>query len=312
MVKSRAGNPIELGMNTCFAVKRWPEPEQWAAIVAEFDLKIVQMSVDLLPMVHSGVAARRHIERVRRAVEANGLSLHSLFTGLAAYSSSMLLSDDADDRRAAEEWYRWMITLAGAAGATGFGGHVGAFSVPSAADESRRHMLMQYQLDAMHRLAEHAAAEGLDHLQFENLAVRREPGHSIPEAHAMESALAGTAVPWRLCLDVGHPPSLPAVDRSSQPGAWVTEAWLNTPVVQLQQSPLGADQHGPFTAAANENGAVDRDVIIDAIREWDAEVVPSFFEIIHAHEAPDDVVLQELATSVEYWRTGLIGHLSHE
>ena len=24
-----------LGMNTCFAVKRWPEPEEWARIVAE-------------------------------------------------------------------------------------------------------------------------------------------------------------------------------------------------------------------------------------------------------------------------------------
>ena len=38
-----------LGMNTCFAVKRWPEPEEWARIVAEeFGLKSVQFSFDLM------------------------------------------------------------------------------------------------------------------------------------------------------------------------------------------------------------------------------------------------------------------------
>ncbi len=41
----------------------------------------------------------------------------------------------------------------------------------------------------MRELAETAADAGLDHLQFENLAVASEYGHSIDEAHAIETEL---------------------------------------------------------------------------------------------------------------------------
>src|SRR4029450_3050714 len=38
-----------LGINTCFAVKRWPEPELWAEIVrARLGLELVQHSLDLV------------------------------------------------------------------------------------------------------------------------------------------------------------------------------------------------------------------------------------------------------------------------
>ena len=48
-----------LGMNTCFAVKRWPEAEEWARIIAEdFGLKTVQFSFDLMdPRAGSGVVS---------------------------------------------------------------------------------------------------------------------------------------------------------------------------------------------------------------------------------------------------------------
>ena len=40
---------LHLGINTCFAVKRWPEPEQWVRIVKhELGLDCCQFSFDLV------------------------------------------------------------------------------------------------------------------------------------------------------------------------------------------------------------------------------------------------------------------------
>jgi hypothetical protein len=40
-----------LGINTCFAVKRWPQPERWAALVRdELGLDLVQHGLDLVDL----------------------------------------------------------------------------------------------------------------------------------------------------------------------------------------------------------------------------------------------------------------------
>lgn len=45
---------FRLGINNCFAVKRWPEPERWAAIVRErLGLDLVQHSFDLVDLTVS-------------------------------------------------------------------------------------------------------------------------------------------------------------------------------------------------------------------------------------------------------------------
>ncbi len=54
---------VQLGINTCFAVKRWPRPVDWAPIVREqLGLGHVQLSLDL---VYSGLfrVHRRHVHR---------------------------------------------------------------------------------------------------------------------------------------------------------------------------------------------------------------------------------------------------------
>ena len=300
---------IHLGMNTCFAVKRWPEQEDWLDVVAsDLGLSTVQISLDLLPQTFDFGVARRYVERMRDLATSRGVTIHSLFTGLGAYSSNLLLSESRELRDAAFNWYRAVIDLTALAGAQGAGGHVGALSVSAAANGEARQALIDAQRSAMWKLSEHAAAAGLGHLQFENLAVAREIGHTIEEAHALEDSLAGSPVPWVLCLDVGHPPALGTDFRDSSPEQWLNEAWRSTPVIQLQQSGSGADRHGPFTALGNETGRVDRNSVLDCIRHWNADDVYLFFEIIHPHEADDALVLRELKESVEFWRSGLAEH----
>ncbi|BBY66461.1 apurinic/apyrimidinic endonuclease family protein [Mycolicibacterium helvum] len=303
---SAQGPRLHLGINTCFAVKRWPEPRDWARIAKEdLGLDVVQLSIDLLPVGFDPAPALAYAKRARQAAEEYDLEIHSLFTGLAAYSSGLLLSDDPGDRAAAYNWYEQMVAVTVAAGARGVGGHLGALSVGAAADAHRARTLIDDELAAMRKLADTAQAAGLDHLQFENLAVTREYGHSIDEAHAVEDALADTAIPWRLCLDLGHPAALDSETPSGHIDNWIRETWRHTPVVQLQQSPRGADHHGPFTAATQAAGTVDATVVVDQLRQsWTGDVY-LFFEIIHAHEHPDDAVLADLRDSVATWRAAL-------
>jgi hypothetical protein len=295
-----------LGINNCFAVKRWPAPADWSAVTVDaLGLTTCQLSLDLLPTSLDSAAAAEYMHEARAETTARGLDIHSTFTGLAAYASNLLLSDSTYARDAAEKWYCDMIDLTVIAGARGFGGHIGALSVPASRDPAAAKTLLADMMTRMHRIATYAKNAGLQFLLFENLAVAREYGHTIEEAQALEVTLAGSAVPWILCLDLGHPAALCTDSSSDDPVAWLKTAWTNTPVLQLQQSSRGSDNHGPFTAHTNEFGLVLRDQVLPALAQWNCDTIAMYLEVIPAHEADDDRVLQDIKESVTYWREGI-------
>jgi len=102
-----------LGINTCFAVKRWPRPDDWARIVRdELGLEVVELSLDLIED-----AGGRAADQIRSALDEYGLRAETVFTGLAAYSLNLLMHPDEERRRAAEEWYLGVVDLAARVGA---------------------------------------------------------------------------------------------------------------------------------------------------------------------------------------------------
>ena len=128
-----------LGINTCFAVKRWPRPDDWARIVRdELGLEVVELSLDLIEDPGAPSSRQSAAGQIRSALDEYGLRAETVFTGLAAYSLNLLMHPDEERRRAAEEWYLGVVDLAGRVGAHGAGGHVGTMSVPDWADEARR------------------------------------------------------------------------------------------------------------------------------------------------------------------------------
>lgn len=291
-----------LGINNCFAVKRWAGPEQWLRIVREeLELNTVQFSLDLLPPAVDFSAALEHATRVRKLAEDFEVDINSVFTGLAAYSSNLLLSDSPTDRAASEGWFRGAIDVAAEMGAKGMGGHLGAYSVPTSRDAKARSVLTAEFHETLLRLGRYAHAAGLEFLLVENLAVPREPVYTISDAHRLEAVLADSQVPWRLCLDLGHAAVFPATLPDGDPAAWLRETWQHTPILQIQQSARGADQHAPFTFATNADGVVQRRPVLTAVEDWVVDEAHLFLEVIPAHEANDDEVLEGLRESVAYW-----------
>ena len=107
---------VRLGIDTCFAVKRWPRPEDWAPIVADrLGLRLVEHSFDL---VDPDDAAALEVEAaaIRAATDPCGIVVGSTFTGLAAYSRNGLLHPSPAGRAAALDWFRRAIRFTAAVG----------------------------------------------------------------------------------------------------------------------------------------------------------------------------------------------------
>ena len=95
---------VRLGVNTCFAVKRWPRPADWAPIVRDrLGVGIVQHSLDLVDLDAGVERIAEQAAEIRDATDACGLEVHSTFTGLAAYSRNLLLDPDQRERRAEDQ-----------------------------------------------------------------------------------------------------------------------------------------------------------------------------------------------------------------
>jgi D-erythrulose 1-phosphate 3-epimerase len=292
---------FRLGINTCFAVKRWPEPSEWTAIASDLGLDLVQHSLDLVDLDSSEDDLDRQAEDVDRACQRAGLTLHSTFTGLAAYSANLLLHPDRARRDRAATWYRQAIDFTAAAGGRSTGGHVGAFSVADFGRPDRRAELWQWLQDALSDLAAYAHAAGLEALMVENLAAAREPS-SMAGIRSLLTPGDDAHVPVVACLDVGHQCVTGATGDELDPYAWLVSLGSHAPVVQLQQSDAIADHHWPFTPEANAAGRIEAPRVLQALRDSGAGEVALILEIIHPFEADDDQVLADLRTSAEYWR----------
>jgi len=294
-----------LGINTCFAVKRWPRPRDWAPIVRDqLGLDTVELSLDLFENIEDQSSRTEGVDQTRSVLNDFGLRAETVFTGLAAYSANLLMHPDAGRRRAAAEWYRAVIDLAARAGAGGAGGHVGAMSVPDWADEARRAERWSGLQESLADLAAAARSAGLEYLLVENLASQREPSTIAGIESLLTEGDAGH-VPVRLCLDVGHQcvPGTTGDDRD--PYAWLARFGGRLVEVQLQQSDGVADHHWPFTPERNEGGRIVPGRVLDALAAAGAEDVLLVLEVIPAFEQDDAGVLADLRASVEFWQAAL-------
>jgi hypothetical protein len=294
---------LELGINTCFAVKRWPLAEEWAAIVRDrLHLDLVELSFDTIDLSSGSIEAES--AAVKSAAAEFGLTVRSTFTGLAAYSSNMLLSPSAAARESAADWYRQAIDFSGNVGAVATGGHVGAFSVA----EWNEPKLCAERWDGLqgvlHDLAAHAHDRGLQTLLVENLAAAREPSTMAMIRELLNDGDEAHAA-VRLALDVGHMCVAGTSGDDRDPYAWLRRLGPSAFEVQLQQSDTEGDHHWPFTPEANRRGRIGADWVIDALGDSGVERLALVLEIIPPFEQEDDSVIDDLVASVDYWREAI-------
>jgi D-erythrulose 1-phosphate 3-epimerase len=296
---------FRLGINTCFAVKRWPTAAAWAAVVRdELGLDLVQHSLDLVDLDTDDWDLRQQASELRRECEQAGLALHSTFTGLGAYSANLLLHPQSVRRNRAVSMFQRVIDFTAAAGARSTGGHVGAYSIADWRDPARRAELWAELRNSLGSLAAHAHGRGLTSLMVENLAAAREPS-TMAGMRSLLTPGDEQHVPIVACLDVGHQCVPGTSGDETDPYAWLEQLGALSPVVQLQQSDALADHHWPFTPELNAAGRIEAGRVLRAIEASGVREVALILEVIPAFEADDDQVLDDLRASAEYWRQAL-------
>jgi D-erythrulose 1-phosphate 3-epimerase len=294
-----------LGINNCFAVKRWPRPDDWASIVAnDLGLDTVELSLDLLEGPDTPAGRDRLAEQTRIALVRHGLRAGTVFTGLAAYSFNLLMHPDPEYRAAARRWYRAAIDLTAQLGATAVGGHVGALSVPDAADPQTQAQRWAGLRENLAGLAAYARECGLDHLLVENLVTDREPS-TISGIENILAERSGVHAPVQLCLDLGHPFVCGGSPADRDPYAWLEHFGPRIAEVQLQQSDGLADHHWPFTPERNAAGLVDPGRVLDTLAGAGVTDVLLILEVIPPFEADDRQVIGDLRASADLWRAAL-------
>jgi D-erythrulose 1-phosphate 3-epimerase len=290
-----------LGINNCFAAKRWPRPGDWAPVVRdELGLDLVELSLDLMGDIGSPAGRDRAADQTLAALSRYGLRAETTFTGLVAYCNNLLMDPDAERRCAALDWYLAVVDLAARLGVNGVGGHVGAMSVADWSDPARRAGRWSGLRHDLAEIAGHAREAGLDYLLVENMAAPREPATIATVDNILTDGDAAHA-PVRLCLDVGHQcvPGTTGADRD--PYAWLNHFGSRLAEVQLQQSDGLADHHWPFTPERNEGGRIDPGRVLDTLADSGAENVLLVLEVIPAWEEDDAQVIAGLRSSAELW-----------
>jgi sugar phosphate isomerase/epimerase len=296
-----------LGINNCFAVKRWPRAQDWAPVVADLGVDLVQHSLDLVDPSFTTAELGSEARTVARASERAGITVHSVFTGLAAYSSNLLLHPDEAYRARALRWYESVVGFATELGASAAGGHVGSFTASDHVDASRHAELWAQLKESLLRLREFANNAGLPSLLLENMASAREPATRAQVQDLLEPQGPGHAS-LDLCLDIGHQCVPGATGAEADPYSWLVQFGSVAPIVHLQQSDSAGDHHWPFTEEYNEVGRIDAESVLQALDASGARQVALVLEVIPPFEADDMTVVHQLKESVAYWRDALTAH----
>lgn len=289
--------PIPFGINLGFCVKRWVTPELWTRVVRErLDLDLVQFSFDLVDPMWPDAIIDRHAAAVRREAEAAGITIHSAFIGLAHYTFNQLLHPDPAVRNYAEYWLGRAYRFAALAGIRRVGGPLGAIASRLDGSEAEALDPADYAelITRMHRLGERAAAEGLDELYIEPTPLRREWPWTVAQARRMTNDVAGSAVPWRLCVDWGHgtfEPLYGADHGAMEP--WLRELADVTTAVHIQQTDFALDRHWDFTVP----GRVDPAAAAALLRRTGHGGTPVFLEVFYPFERDDLSILKVLEAS---------------
>jgi D-erythrulose 1-phosphate 3-epimerase len=294
-----------LGINTCFAAKRWPLPHDWAQKVRyDIGVDIVELSLDLMPDIGSPAQRARIADQTLGALARHGLRAETTFTGLSAYCDNLLMHPDAERRRAALNWYLAVVDLTARLGARGTGGHVGAMSVPDWSEPGRRAERWSGLRADLAEITGRAREAGLDYLLVENLASIREPS-TMASVESLLTDGDAAHVPVRLCLDLGHQcvPGTTGADRD--PYAWLEHFGSRLTEVQLQQSDGLADRHWPFTQERNRAGRIDPGRVLDTLADSGADDVLLVLEVIPAFEEDDEQVIRDLRESAAHWAAAM-------
>lgn len=302
---------FELGVDLCFAAKRWPQPESWTAIVRdELALRCIEFDSDFLDPFCVPEDLRICLAaETRQRVEDAGLYVHSYFSGLIPHALNLLGHPDERLRKLGIDWGEGAIRTAAAMGARGTGQHaLTTISSPDCLVTERYQMHVETLVRSFQHLSFYAQDYGLDFVVVEQMYTPNEPPYTIAQTRDILARINENAgVPVKLALDLGHAssPHYPHSAQDADPYEWLTQLGAETLIVHVQQTSLGSSQHWPFTNEYNARGIIDPARTLRALAASGAAHIAIIFEIFFSLSQNEERILADMRETTDYWKQAL-------
>jgi sugar phosphate isomerase/epimerase len=198
---------INLGINNCFAIGRFPEPEVWLGVVKyELGLTHVQFSWDLLdPVIIDDEVLKDKCAHIKKLADGKGITIDTGSTGEVPHKFNALLDPDPGMRRCYLRWFEKMVRAGSLLGVEASGVYLGTLSQRDQESPERKRFLTQVLLEEIAYLTFIEMEEGQQYFLWEPMSIPREPPCTIDETKELiERSNKVSHVPVKLCLDVGH------------------------------------------------------------------------------------------------------------
>lgn len=198
---------IYLGIDNCFASKRWTKPEDWARLIRDLGIFCVECSADTEcdPLYMGEDYTARWIERTKDACEKAGVRVVNLYSGHGTYSTLGLAHwDPAVRRRFRDRWIKPQADTARALDAgLGFFTHAFDNSVlqsPQLYGEAVEELISDFA-----NLARYAKEIGLKAMGVEQMYSPHQVPWTVDGAVSLlRSIYEKGQNPFYLTVDVGH------------------------------------------------------------------------------------------------------------
>ncbi len=189
-------------------------------------------------------------------------------------------------------------------GAKAVGSFLGSFSGKDSQNSKRKKELTQELVKTWHHFAYLAKKQGLEYLMFEPMSVPREMPCTIKETEELYERLnEKSALPIKLCIDIGHGATISGTKEDKDPCAWIEHFGSRTAVIHIQQTDGKSSKHWPFTEKYNKIGIIKGEEILKAIEASGANELLLVIEVFCPFFEPAEYeVLDDLKESVDKYK----------
>ncbi|MFC1894369.1 sugar phosphate isomerase/epimerase family protein [Candidatus Dependentiae bacterium] len=295
---------VTLGINTGFAVNRFPMPEEWIPLVADkFGLRIVQLTADLINPSLPDAIIDDQVSRLKKLCKEYGVEIRHTFTG-AFTRVNHLAHPDPDVRLYWLNWFYRFVDISAELGAEDMGSHLAILSVFDNNDLARKKERFEQIVQGWQKIALYAAKKGLKYLTWEPMSIAREMGETISETLRIQKELnTNISIPMKLCLDVDHGDVSSLDHRDTDPYSWLKVFAKESPILHIKQASTNKGGHWPFTPEYNTQGKIIPEKLLSVLKDSGVEEITLLLELSFKEREPfESRVIQDIKASVDYWK----------
>ena len=296
---------IDLAINSCFAIKRWPLPKQWMNIVhSSLEIGMCEFSLDLLDPFTREPTKTTYLQETTELCDELSLKIYSIYTGLQSYEKHLLFHPNLGMRIHTLEWLEKSIDIAATVDALAIGADFGVPDHSFFLDHENTNYFIEFLYDSAIYLNKVSYSAGLDAVIFNPPLVSKDYNKNIQIAQDLYQKVNNiSSIPFKFSLNIQNY-CISDIKASKSPKkedySWIKDLGTSLDVIRLQQTDGKDARFQLFSAEKNKLGAVNIDTLIRNIEDSGIKDCKFIIEVKPSYEINSEKVIEDLKSTVKY------------